>query len=244
VSPTVATQSRSASLTASLSVRLPLDLGAEHLHPEHVERLALDVDGTHVHLALEAEQRGGRRRRHAVLAGAGLGDEAGLAHPLGEQRLAEDVVDLVRPGVVEVLALEHDDRLPALDRGAVGERCLGEAGHLGDRCRAPGVVLAQGVEFGPELVVLHGLVEFGLELIKGDVQGLGDELATEPAEVTGQVGQCRIELHALSLKGGVLSLSKGARRWRSHSFNPLSAAEIAVPERRRCRPGEWSMVGY
>ena len=42
---TVATQSRSASLTASFSVRLPLshglDLGAEQAHAEHVERLAL-----------------------------------------------------------------------------------------------------------------------------------------------------------------------------------------------------------
>jgi hypothetical protein len=41
-----------------------------------------------------------------VLAGAGLGDDARLAHALGEQRLAERVVDLVRAGVVEVLALE------------------------------------------------------------------------------------------------------------------------------------------
>jgi hypothetical protein len=40
-----------------------------------------------------------------VLAGTGLGDEAVLAHPLGQERLAEDVVDLVRPGVGKVLAL-------------------------------------------------------------------------------------------------------------------------------------------
>ena len=53
------------------------------------------------------EQGGRGGGGHAVLAGAGLGDEAGLAHPLGEQRLAEHVVDLVRAGVVEVLALEQ-----------------------------------------------------------------------------------------------------------------------------------------
>jgi hypothetical protein len=55
-------------------------------------------------------QRGRGGRGHAVLAGAGLGDHPGLAHPLGEQRLAQHVVDLVRAGVVEVLALEQDPR--------------------------------------------------------------------------------------------------------------------------------------
>ena len=43
-----------------------------------------------------------------VLSGAGLGDDPPLAHPLGQQRLPEGVVDLVGPGVVEVLALEID----------------------------------------------------------------------------------------------------------------------------------------
>ena len=86
---------------ASFSVRLPLcdgfDLGAQQAHAEHVERLAGDVDGAHVDLALEPHQRRRRGGGHAVLAGAGLGDDPGLAHPLGEQRLAEHVVDLVRP---------------------------------------------------------------------------------------------------------------------------------------------------
>jgi hypothetical protein len=45
-------------------------------------------------------------RRRA--AGAGLGDDPRLAHALGQQRLADRVVDLVRAGVVEVLALEPD----------------------------------------------------------------------------------------------------------------------------------------
>ena len=90
------------------------DLGTEQAHPEHVEGLTLDVDGAHVHLALEAEQRSGGRARHTVLAGAGLGHDAGLAHPLGQQRLADDVVDLVRPRVIEILALQQqaDPELP------------------------------------------------------------------------------------------------------------------------------------
>ncbi len=41
-----------------------------------------------------------------MLAGAGLGDDAMLAQAQGEQGLAERVVDLVRAGMVEILALE------------------------------------------------------------------------------------------------------------------------------------------
>ncbi len=45
-----------------------------------------------------------------MLAGAGLGDDARLAHAPGEQDLAEHVVDLVRAGVIELVALEIDLR--------------------------------------------------------------------------------------------------------------------------------------
>ena len=104
------TQSRIASLTASLSVaraaRDRPDLGAERVHPEHVRRLAADVLRAHVHDARQAEQRAGGGGRDAVLAGAGLGDDPGLAEPAGQERLAERVVDLVRAGVGEILALE------------------------------------------------------------------------------------------------------------------------------------------
>ena len=85
-------------------------LGAEQLHPRHVERLALGVHPAHVDAAFQAHQRRRGGRGDAVLAGAGLGDDPALAHPLGEQRLAEHVVDLVAAGVVEVLALEQDPR--------------------------------------------------------------------------------------------------------------------------------------
>ena len=60
--------------------------------------------------ALHAHQRRGGGGRHAVLAGAGLGDQAGFAHLFREQRLTEHVVDLVSAGVVQVLALEVDLR--------------------------------------------------------------------------------------------------------------------------------------
>ena len=93
------------------------DLGAEGVHPEHVRRLAPDVLLAHEHHARQAEQRARRRRRDAVLAGAGLGDHPGLAQPPGQQGLAERVVDLVGAGVGEVLALEVEPDLRDL-RGA------------------------------------------------------------------------------------------------------------------------------
>ena len=58
----------------------------------------------------QAEARAGRGRGDAVLARAGFGDDALLAHAPREQNLAEHVVDLVRAGVVELVALEIDLR--------------------------------------------------------------------------------------------------------------------------------------
>ena len=62
----------------------PADLRAHEPHPVHVESLTLHVLDAHVHHALQAHQGRGGGRRHAVLSGAGLGDEAGLAHLLGQ----------------------------------------------------------------------------------------------------------------------------------------------------------------
>ena len=56
-----------------------------------------------------------------MLAGAGLGDDAPLAHALGEQDLADGVVHLVRAGVVQILALEVDARAAHLTREALGQ---------------------------------------------------------------------------------------------------------------------------
>ena len=83
------------------------DLRAEELHAGDVERLAAGVDCSHVDGAVEVEVGGRGGAGDAVLAGTGLGDDARLAHPLRQQGLAEDVADLVRARVVEVLALEQ-----------------------------------------------------------------------------------------------------------------------------------------
>ena len=84
--------------------------GAQQLHAEHVGRLPLDVGGAHIDDAVEAEQRAHGGRGDAVLTGAGFGDDAGLAHAPRQQDLAHAIVDLVRAGVVELVALEIDLR--------------------------------------------------------------------------------------------------------------------------------------
>ena len=103
-------QSRIASLVASFSVFVPnstgAHLGAEQVHPLDVRRLAPHVLGAHVDDALEAEARADGRGRDAVLAGARLGDDPLLAEPPREHGLAERVVQLVRAGVEQVLALQ------------------------------------------------------------------------------------------------------------------------------------------
>ena len=95
------------------------DFGAEAAHAIDVRRLPLHVDGAHVDRAGQADARAGRGGCDAVLAGAGLGDDALRAEALGEQRLADRVVDLVRARVREVFALEPDLGAPAFaSRGA------------------------------------------------------------------------------------------------------------------------------
>ena len=112
----------------------------QQLHAEDIQLLALGVDLAHEHGALETEQRSGRGRRHAVLPGPGLGDDAGLAHAPGEQGLPHHVVQFVRAGVGQVLPLEQDPHA----------QLLREATALGHRGRATSVVVQQVVELPVE----------------------------------------------------------------------------------------------
>ena len=117
-----------------------------------------------------------------MLARTGLGDDAGLAHPLGEQGLAEHVVDLVRAGVVEVLALEEDPRATGV---------LGQPGRLEHRRRTAGVVALQPVELVEERVVGADLLVLGGDLLDHRHQRLGDVPSAVDAEVAARVGFVR-----------------------------------------------------
>ncbi len=157
-------------------------LGAEHLHPGDVERLPAGVLSSHVDHAVEAEQGGRRRGGDAVLARSGLGDDALLAHPLGEQRLAEHVVDLVGAGVSKILALgEH----PA------AARVLGEPGKLRQQ-RGPGGVLApQCRQLGLEDRIGLGRLVCGGEFLKRRHERFRRQPPAERAKMPGSARRSR-----------------------------------------------------
>ena len=154
-------------------------LGAEQLHAEDVGLLPLDVDRAHVDDAFQAEAGAGGGGGDAVLAGAGLGDDARLAHAPGEQDLAEHVVDLVRAGVVELLALEIDLRAAEMRGQPLGEI---------ERARPADVVGQQPVELAVEFGVGLGLAVGLLQRQHQRHQRLGDEAAAENAEMAALVG--------------------------------------------------------
>ena len=166
-------------------------LRTKELHAGDVQRLTVGVDAAHVDPALHAEQGCCRCRRDAVLPGAGLGDDPGLAHAPREQCLAEHVVDLVRAGVVEVLALQQDAGVAAV---------LAEPLRVGEGRRPAGVVAAQVVELVPEGLVRHRLVELSLELVQGSHQRLWDVAATEDVVMTGGIRQrsTHTDIHSYS----------------------------------------------
>ena len=90
------------------------DFGAEPAHPVDVRSLALDVDSAHVDRAGQADSRAGSGGGHTVLTGTGFCDYPLRSEALREDRLPYGVVDLVRAGMRQVLALQPDVCTPAL----------------------------------------------------------------------------------------------------------------------------------
>ena len=133
----------------------------------------------HIDVAAQPEQRADRCRGDAVLAGAGLGNHPLLAHTLREQALTERVVDLVRTGVGEILALQEDAR--AAERIAEPPRFV-------DRRRPADVVAQQRLQPVDERGVLAGLEIRRLELGDRRDQRLGHESSAVGAVVAACVG--------------------------------------------------------
>jgi hypothetical protein len=130
-------------------------LGPQKLHAEDVGRLPFDVMRAHVDDALQPELGADRGGGDAVLARAGLGDDPGLAHAAGEDDLAQHVVDLVRAGVVQLVALHVD-----LGAAQMLGQPLGEI----ERRGAADIVGPQIVHLGPEAVVGLGALVLRLQL--------------------------------------------------------------------------------
>ncbi|MOA07868.1 hypothetical protein D3C78_1275950 [compost metagenome] len=113
-----------------------------------------------------------------MLARAGLGNDALLAHALGQHRLADHVVDLVRAGMVQLFALE-------VDLGAA--HFSAHAGRMVDGRRPAHVVVELGRELGDEfgvvLVACVGLAQLGQRV----GQGFTGKAAAIAAEMPGGV---------------------------------------------------------
>lgn len=85
-------------------------LRTQHLHAKHVQLLSLAVHGAHIDDALHAKQGANGCRRHTMLPGARLRDDAVLADALRKEGLPHGIVDLVRARVGELLAFQPDLR--------------------------------------------------------------------------------------------------------------------------------------
>src|SRR6185436_5447306 len=101
-------------------------------------------------------------------------------HPLRDQRLADGVVDLVRAGVVEVLALQEQPEVAAAQAR--------ELRRLGDRRRAPDEFLEDAVELRAKRAVALQLPVRRLEFIERRHQRFGNEF---PAELTEEAAPVR-----------------------------------------------------
>ena len=150
------------------------NLRAHEAHAVDVRRLALHVGLAHVDHALEAQQRAREGGGGPVLARARLRDDPRLAHLLGQERLADHLVSLVRATVDEVLPLEENAGV-ALQR---------QVAALGERGRAAEVVAQQPAVLRHELVVVERVDEGALELVQRRDERLGDELSPKLAVVS------------------------------------------------------------
>src|SRR5207248_3817096 len=147
-------------------------------HLVDVGGLARHVVDSHIDLAIQAELGADGRHRDTVLAGAGLGDDPSLAHPSGQQHLAERIVDLVRPGVAEVFPLQPERR-------ATGS--LAEPIGAIDWRRPPAECPRQRFEVTTKLVVALRGIERGRQFVDGRHQSLGDEPAAVAAKSPARV---------------------------------------------------------
>ncbi len=173
--------------------------GAQQLHAKDVGALALHIFGTHVHDALQPIARADGGRGHAVLASAGLGNDAWLAHAPCQHGLADDVVDLVRTGVVEVFTLQED--LCAADFFA---QALGVVHGGGAANKMRQLALVFGLKFGVVLVTGPGIAQ----LLEGKGQGFAGKAAAVGAKVAGSVGVVVVK-HAMSTLRGTLGRPYG-----------------------------------
>src|SRR5207249_5770729 len=150
--------------------------------------------------------------------------------PLHEQRLAEGVVDLVRAGVTEVLALEPEAAAQPL-REPARER---------ERRRPAHEVAQEAGELCAEGGIAARLCVRRLQLAQRLHERLGHEPAPVRAEVSLRVGTCRRHLSASR------TAAMKARTF-SGSLRPGAAStplETSTPSGRTAVRARWTLPGF
>src|SRR4029079_15245166 len=123
---------------------------------------------------------------NTVHAGAGLGDNARLAHAPCQHDLSEHIVDLVCAGVIELLALEIDFRAAAMLGEPLGEIKRGWSADISREV---------AIHFLLKFWIGLGVVVRLLELADERHQRLGDEASAIEAKMAALIraGPIRIE---------------------------------------------------
>ena len=149
------------------------DLCAQQFHTEYVGLLALDVGLPHVDHAGQAEAGRHGRGGHAVHTGTGFRDDALLAHLLGQQYLADAVVDFVRAGVVQLFAFKVNARAAEVIRKSFGKV---------ERIGAADVIALEVGELALKLRIVLSAGVLILQLQDQRHQGFGNKAATKVAK--------------------------------------------------------------
>ena len=124
-----------------------------------------------------------------MLTGAGLRDDAGLAHTFDQKPLTQGVVDLVGTSVIQILPLQED---PDLAADPIADQ-LGEPGSWRQSRGAPHIDPVESVQLLTKGRISLGLLVDPLQLVKGANQGLRYETSAIGAEigtVMGRQGPC------------------------------------------------------
>src|SRR6266581_4017394 len=85
-----------------------MHLSAEHLHSIHVQFLSVHVLGPHVDLRAQSQSRARHSGSNPMLSRAGFSNDPPFPHFLGQESLAESIVDLVGATMQEILSLQID----------------------------------------------------------------------------------------------------------------------------------------
>ena len=110
-----------------------------------------------------------------MLAGACFRDDAFFAHASREQSLSESVIDLVRAGVKEVLALQVD---------ACATKLLSQSARKKQRCRASRKLVQQLVQLQMERGIAFRFFILELQFLERRHERFGDvppAVGTEPS---------------------------------------------------------------